>query len=112
MSNESNVKTIHIYTCVHHDHKDMNKFRVIHIETVGVADYCPVCDTSRWHAQEWQVDVEKESRRETHYDTPSGSQIGRHYVSYTVIPNTAKLIADRDRGEYGDWYEYPHPLEH
>ena len=83
----------------------MNSIEDISIETVGVADFCPVCKTSRGHAQIWEIEVDEDSRKVKHFNLP-GSQIGRRYKNYTVIPNSARLVADRDRGEYGDWYNY------
>ena len=97
-------KTIRIYTCYNHDQNDMNSIEDISIETVGVADFCPVCKSSLRHAQRWKIDVDDSSRAEVHFDKPKGSQIGRTYTDYEVIPNSAELIGWRERGEYGDWY--------
>lgn len=83
----------------------MNSIKDISIETVGVADYCPVCKTSTAHGAVWAIEVEEESLEETHLNEPKGSQIGRSYIDYAVVPNTAKLVAFRERGEFGFWID-------
>ena len=100
-----NAKKIEISTCHAHDIDEMNSIKDISIETVGVADYCPACKTSRGHAQIWEIEVDEDSMEVEHFDM-HGSDIGRRYKDFIVIPNSARLLADRDRGEYGDWYYY------